>query len=187
MDDEERRRYLEGEPPLRWLEGHLRRVWRRMVGPPPPLDIADIVPPDAWPVCAECVVAHHPLLRYCPTCGEPVGPYRAVRYMDFVWIWGRGLRRLVARKSVSRLVWFGLLCAGIQYLGEGIASILAHWFPGPRPQDTPAWAFRGETAVSAALGMAYAVLGLRFLSAAKRTWGSWREPVPNESTETASE
>ena len=163
MDDEERRRCLEGEPPLRWLEGHLRRVWRRAVGPPPPLDIADIVPPDAWPVCAECVVAYHPVLRYCPTCGEPVGPYRALRYMDFVWIWGRGLWRLMERTSVSRLVWLGLFCGGLQYLVEGIAGILGHWLSGPQPEDTPAWVFRGETAVGAATGMISAAIGLRLL------------------------
>jgi hypothetical protein len=182
-EEDWRLRELETEPPLTWLLGHLRLVWRRLRGPAPELLPSDIVPADAWPVCPECIVAHHPVLSYCPACGEPVGPYRALRYLDLVWIWGKGLWRLVERRSVSRVVWAGLVCLGLDELNSGVTMVLAHWFPGETLGREYAWAVRAEGALMAATGIVYALVGVRFLSAAKRTWGSWRELAEDEAAE----
>jgi len=182
-DEDWRLRELEREPPLSWLVGHLRRLWLAAKGPPPTLEPSDLVPPDAWPICPECIVAHHPVTRYCPACGEWVGPYRAMVYPDLIWIWGRGLWRLMRRQSVSKIVWFGLLCLGIGNLHSGVASILAHWFPREIPKSESVWVVKGTGAVTAAFGIVYAVAGARFLSAAKRTWGSWRELAADQGIE----
>jgi len=179
-DEDWRLRELEKEPPLTWLIGHLGRFWQRLKGSPPEVLPSDVVPPDAWPVCPECIVAHHPLTKYCPVCGESVGTYRAMVYPDLIWIWGRGLWRLMKRQSVSKLVWFGILCLGVDNLDSGVTSILSHWFPGEIPKSESVWAARATGAFTAAFGVVYAVAGARFLLAAKRTWGSWREPAADE-------
>jgi len=182
-DEDWRLRELEREPPLTWLIGHLRRFWQRLKGPPPDTLPSDVVPPDAWPICPECIVAHDPVLSYCPACGEPVGSYRTLRYLDLVLIWGKGLWRLVERRSVSRLVWFGALCLGISNLDSGLAGILTHWFPGEVPEHQDLWAVRTQAALGALFGIAYVLVGVRFLSLAKRTWGSWREPADDKDAE----
>jgi len=176
------RRELETEPPLSWLIGHLRRLWTRVKGPPPTLDPSDLVPADAWPICPECIVAHDPVLSYCPACGEPVGPFRALRYPDLIWIWGKALWRLVERRSVSRLVWFGTLCLGLDNLNSGVTSILAHWFPGDLPAGKSVWEVKGETAFNAAFGVMCALAGFRLLALARRTWRSWRALAEDAAT-----
>ncbi len=99
----------------------LRPWWRgfylRYLAPPPPTE-ANLVHPDAEPICPACTEPHHPLLSRCPHCGEFVGPYHTLLYLDWVYIWGRGMSELVWQRQLTPLLRAGMIVLALSYLGD---------------------------------------------------------------------
>ncbi len=153
----------------RWLHRFLSR-WRRARL----IDPSDIVPPDAHPICPECALPHEQVMQYCPNCGEPVGHYKTFVYPDLIWIWGRGMWRLMGRRQVSPFVWAGMVVFALGYLDTGIVSILDHWLCCPPPAWGQGWWRFTGSAGGAAEGVVYTVVAWRVLTAARKLWGSWR-------------
>ena len=180
-DKDWRLRELEREPPLTWLVGYLLRFWHRLKGPPPEVLPSDAVPPDAWPVCPECLIPHPPLTKYCPVCDEWVGIYRAMVYPDLIWIWGHGWWRLMRRKSVSRLVWVGMVVSALGWLGAVVSE------PLPFYGSELGWLERPLWSIWLALALASAVAGMRVLARTWRLWGTWRAPSYGTAAATACE
>ena len=92
-----------------------QEFYRRYLAPPPPTE-ADLIHPDAQPICPTCTEPHHPLLSRCPHCGEFVGPFNTILYLDWVYIWGRGMSDLVWRRKLTSLLRAGMLMLAIFYL-----------------------------------------------------------------------
>jgi len=159
----------------------LRSEWRRIAGPPPELEPSDVIAPEALPICPECTQRYHPLAYRCHRCGEPVGVYRTLLYPDWVWIWGRGLWRLMRRKSASGLVWVGMVVLALGWLG---------WFwPAlhPRYGAELGWLARPMLSIWLALSLIPVVAGVRMMVKAWRLRGTWRGAGWSEVVTTAGE
>ena len=174
MDDSESTTGSDAETPDGGLLAWVRRLWRRMAGPPPQLLLSDIVSPDALPICPECTLPHHPLASRCPQCNEWVGTYRTMLYPDLIWIYGRGLWRLMRRPTASRLMFAGIVVLGLRWLMAGVAGVLGYWFSWASLGNGDAWLERTFAMGGAGLSIASAVAGWHMMQVARKTWRTWR-------------
>ena len=166
MDDSESTTQADAQQRDGGLLAWLRRLWRRIAGPRPPLLMSDIVSPDALPICPECTERYHPLAHQCHRCGELVGPYRAWIYPDLVWVWGRGLWRLMERHSVSRLVWMGMVVLALGWLGQAFGLALYLFGSELGGLSRPMWSI--SCSISLAFSLIAVVAGIRMLAKAWR-------------------
>ena len=185
MDDSESKTNSDAEAPDGGLLAWLRRLCRRMAGPPPQLLLSDIVSPDAQPICPECTERYHPLAYRCHRCGERVGAYRTLLYPDLIWIYGRGLWRLIRRPTASRPMFAGIVVLGLFWLMEGVAGVLNFWLSWANLGNGDAWLEKTSAVGEAGLSIAYAVAGWHMLQAARKTWRTWRV-APTEDEELSS-
>jgi hypothetical protein len=157
------------EPPEQWLPRIARQAFRWLAGPPPEWTEADIVPEGADPICRVCILPYHPLAAICPHCGEIVTRWATLMEPPWIFVWGLGLWRILARARLSRLLCVGLLLSGLGWLGD--AAML--WLGTAKAMRSrpDGWLLELRHVPYAVLYFAVAV---RMWEAAARAWGSWR-------------
>ena len=157
---------------------------RRVVGPPPVWTEADMVLPDAQPICHTCTQPHHRLAVRCPNCGEYVSPQRTLVYMDRIYIWGRGLQETIHWRRLTPLLAAGLVVAAGYYL----LAAASGWWGGyaavrgaysERPWSLGVSGDRGSDIAAGILALVYAVVHfavfIRICEALRRYWGGAAE------------
>jgi hypothetical protein len=147
-------------------------LWRRIAGPPPELTEADIVPPEAEPICPRCILPHHPLLAVCPECGEVVSRWAPLMSPAYIFIWGRAMWRIMGQSRLSGLICVGLVVSGVGYLVQ--AALIWLGFIRPPSWGEQQWWERLELSELVSVPICLAV-AFRMWEKATRAWGSWRE------------
>jgi hypothetical protein len=157
---------------------------RRVIGPPPVWTEADMVLPDAQPICHTCTQPHHRLAVRCPNCGEYVSPQRTLFYLDWVYVWGRGMQDTIHRRRLTPLLAAGLVVVAGQDL---LAAALGWWggyaaLRGGDPKELWFLGIKGDRGADVALGIieiltaavSFAVF-IRICEALRRYWGAGPE------------
>lgn len=155
----------------------LGRLWQRLVGPPPELTEADVVPAGAEPLCPRCLLPYAEGMKLCPNCGNIVSRWATT--MAYVWIlvWGPALQRVMRQARLSRLICVGLVLSGADYLAQAVATSLV----AADSIRTPAADWLGRAAVlSVPVAILYFAVAMRMWEAVVRAWGSWKQTEDEE-------
>jgi hypothetical protein len=156
---------------LAYLRNLLLPLWRRLVGPPPVWTEADFVPAEAEPICPTCTLPHSPHASRCPHCREYVSPYRMYVYLDWVYIWGRGMQDLAWRRQLTPFLRWGTAAVALGYLGDAAGM---GWAAADSLRGADLGLSTGLVAQSVMFlltSVLYFVVFVRLLEAA------WRRPV----------
>ena len=148
-----------------------------------------MVPPDALPICHTCTEPHPPQAVRCPNCAEYVSPQRTLVYLDWVYVWGRGMQQAIYWRRLTPVLAVGLVFTACQYLGQTVL-LWQMGFAGLRGVDAKqAWSLglsgnRGEdiaAGIPAVLSAAlYFAISIRICEALVR---HWRTPAEEETEE----